>query len=293
MLHTVTFSTFMVDVPPFWRLVLAIGITVGVTLLMVWLFHGRVLALNAKDEMAKDARNARKQAAEDAGETFDEPPLPAPAYELSGRAIGLTTTAFVFLLAFVFGNFWQASKAATAATEAEAADFARARVVASKIAPDKGGPQVLAALEAYQNDVMNQQWPLLEHADSPAAYTTLVEAGLPVADALLEASKAGADNAPEWESLTSAVDDMFDQGRNRVDALPNRAAPGALAVIFILGITNLVLVALFIPVRLGANLFLMGMMAAITALLLFIVVEASNPYVGATAVHWPVTGTSP
>ena len=58
MLHTVTFSTFMVDVPPFWRLVLAIGITVGVTLLMVWLFHGRVLALNAKDEMAKDARNA-------------------------------------------------------------------------------------------------------------------------------------------------------------------------------------------------------------------------------------------
>ena len=88
MLHTVTFSTFMVDVPPFWRLVLAIGITVGVTLLMVWLFHGRVLALNAKDEMAKDARNARKQAAEDAGETFDEPPLPAPAYELSGRAIG-------------------------------------------------------------------------------------------------------------------------------------------------------------------------------------------------------------
>jgi hypothetical protein len=293
MLHTVTFSTFMVDVPPFWRLVLAIGITVGVTLLMVRIFHGRVLALNAKDELAKEARNARKEAAEEAGETFDEPPLPAPAFELSGRAIGLTTTAFVFLLAFVFGNFWQASKAATAATEAEAADFARARVVASKIAPDKGGPQLVAALEAYQDDVMNKQWTLLEHADSPAAYTSLIEAGLPVADALLEAAKAGADTAPEWDSLKAAVDDMFDQGRNRVDALPNRAAPGALAVIFILGITNLVLVALFIPVRLGANLFLMGMMAAITALLLFIVVEASNPYVGATAVHWPVTGVSP
>jgi hypothetical protein len=293
MLHSVTFSTFMVDVPPYLRLFLAIGITVGVTLLMVWLFRSRVVALNAKDELAKDARNARKEAAEEAGETFDEPPLPAPIYELSGRAIGLTTTAFVFLLAFVFGNFWQASKAATAATEAEAADFSRARVVASKIAPDRGGLQLVAALDAYRDDVMTKQWPLLEEADSPAAYALLIEAGLPVADAMLEASTAGADNAPEWDSLKAAVDDMFDQGRDRVDALPNRAAPGALAVIFILGITNLVLVAIFIPVRLGANLFLMAMMATITALLLFIVVEASNPYVGATAVQWPVVGGSP
>jgi hypothetical protein len=286
----VTFSTFMVDVPPLLRLLLAVGITVGVTLLMVRLFHSRVLTLNAKDELAKEARNARKQAAEKAGETFDEPPLPTPSYELSGRVIGLTTTAFVFLLAFVFGNFWQASKAATAATEAEAAEFARARVVASKLAEDKGGPQLVAALDAYQNDVVEQQWPMLEQADSAAAYSALVAAGLPVADALLEASTAGADNAVEWDSLKTAVDDMFDQGRYRVDALPNRAAPGALAVIFILGITNLALVAIYIPARLGANLFLMGMMATITALLLFVVVEASNAYVGATAVQWPVIG---
>jgi hypothetical protein len=286
----VTFSTFMVDVPPLLRLLLAVGITVGVTLLMVRLFHSRVLTLNAKDELAKEARNARKQAAEKAGETFDEPPLPTPSYELSGRVIGLTTTAFVFLLAFVFGNFWQASKAATAATEAEAAEFARARVVATKIAEDKGGPQLVAALDAYQNDVVEQQWPMLEQADSAAAYSALVAAGLPVADALLEASTAGADNAVEWDSLKTAVDDMFDQGRYRVDALPNRAAPGALAVIFILGITNLALVAIYIPARLGANLFLMGMMATITALLLFVVVEASNAYVGATAVQWPVIG---
>ncbi len=281
----------MVDVPPLVRLLLAVGITVGVTLLMVRLFHSRVLALNAKDELAKDARNARKQAAEQAGEAFDEPPLPTPSYELSGRVIGLTTTAFVFLLAFVFGNFWQASKAATAATEAEAAEFARARVVASKLASDKGGPQLVAALDAYQNDVVKQQWPLLEQADSTAAYSALVAAGLPVADALFEASTVGADNAVEWDSLKTAVDDMFDQGRYRVDALPNRAAPGALAVIFMLGITNLAMVAIFIPARLGANLFLMGMMATITALLLFVVVEASNAYVGATAVQWPLIGS--
>lgn len=293
MLQSVTFSTFMVDVPPVLRLLLAIGITVGVTLLMVRLFRRKVLALNATDDIAKDARNARKQAAEDAGEPFDEPPLPPPAYELSGRVIGLTTTAFVFLLAFVFGNFWQASKAATSATEAEAAEFSRARVVAAQLPADKGGPQLVAALEAYQQDVVDTQWPLLEQADSAAAYSTLLDAGLPVAQALLEASKAGADELPEWDSLKTAVDNMFDQGRYRVDALPNNAAPGALAVIFTLGIMNLALVALFIPARLGANVFLMAMMATITALLLFVVVEASNPYVGATAVQWPVISGAP
>ena len=77
----------------------------------------------------------------------------------------------------MFGNFWQASRSGNrAATEAEAADFARP----GGRLEDRAGQrwtQVVAALEAYQNDVMNQQWPLLEHADSPAAYTTLVEAG--------------------------------------------------------------------------------------------------------------------
>jgi hypothetical protein len=34
----------------------------------------------------------------------------------------------------------------------------------------------------------------------------------------------------------------------------------------------------------GTNLFLMGVMAAITAVMLFVLVEASNPYVGAVAV---------
>jgi hypothetical protein len=108
-----------------------------------------------------------------------------------------------------------------------------------------------------------------------------------VSSAVLAAERAGADEAPEWNALTAAVNDMLEQGRDRIDALPNAAAPGVLGLIFILAVANLALTAAFMPARLGPNLFLLGVMAALIALMLFVVVEASNPYVGGASVQPP------
>ena len=66
--------------------------------------------------------------------------------------------------------------------------------------------------------------------------------------------------------------------------------PGVLWVIAILGLANLVMTAAFQAARLGPNLLLIGAMAGITALLMFLLVEASNPFIGGGAVSFPILG---
>lgn len=286
------FEDFMIDNPSFLRWLIAVVITVGITVAMVRVFHQRALDFNAVDDIEAEARKARIRAAEAAAEeTGEEPPterpLPPAMYNLSGRLLGLTATAFVFLLAFTFGNFWQNTKAANAATEAEAAAWTQAVLFADPIPADQGGDRIRQALIDYRDSVAQEQWPLLQRGDSEAAYGLQLGDGLMLTKTLLSADQAGASASPTWNDLTSAVSDMTEQGRYRIDALPGRAAPGAISVVFTLGISVLALTAIFQPSRLGANLAIMGIMAAIVATLLFVVVETSNPYVGSAAVSWP------
>ena len=265
----------MVNVSPPVRLLLAVAITVGITLFLVRILHGRLVLLNDKDRQDKEARKQR----EEEGET-NLPPLPPETYNLSNRVLGLVSTGFVFLLAFTLGNFWGNTADGRSATEAEAADLTRALVLAN--AAD-GGEPIVRALDTYRASVVGQQWPLMQKADASSASRTQAEVGQQLSSALLS-QEATLSKTPEWPQLTSTVNDMLEQARDRIDAVPNPAAPGVLALIFALGVTNLALAATFQPARLGPNLFLMGMMATITAVMLFVVVEASNPFVGAVAV---------
>lgn len=282
----------MIDNASYMRWFVAVFLTVGITLVMVRLFHQRALDFNAIDDIDADERKSRMRAAEKAAEETGEeppfePPLPPAMYNLSGRLLGLTATAFVFLLAFTFGNFWQNTKAATAASETEAAYWIQAVLFAEPIPADLGGDQIRQALENYRDSVAQQQWPLMQRGDSEGAYRMQMSDGLTLSKALLSAEQAGAGSTPTWNDLTSVVGDMTEQGRYRIDALPGRAAPGVIAVVFTLGIAVLALTAVFQPSRLGANLGIMGIMAAIVATLLFVVVETSNPYVGSAAASWP------
>lgn len=265
----------MQTVPASVRLLLAIVITVGVTLLLVRLTHRRLVELSVKDHDAQVLREERVEA----GET-DVPPLPPESFNLANRVLGLTSAGFVFLLAFTLGNFWGTSADARSATQTEVADWARASSLSRSI---EGGEPLTAALEAYRTSVLEVQWPLLQEADGVAASKVQREASERVSDAVFALEPADQD-APQWSQITTAVDDMLDQARDRIDAVPNPAAPGVIALIFVLGITNLAMAAVFQPARLGPNLFLMGLMAAITAVMLFVLVEAANPYVGAVAV---------
>lgn len=289
----------MADVPAWARFLLDLLLTVGITLLAVRLLRRPILAINSRDQIEKDARarraEERERAAEAAGVDVDdlgppEPPAPPDAFYLAGRVLAITATGFVFLLAFTLGNFWGMTKQAASATQTEAADWTRAAMLAERLPADEGGTEVVGALQAYRESVADVQWPLMQRADTDSVYREQAAVAVPLGDALLAAASAGAGDRPEFGELTSTVEDMLDQAMTRIDALPNPAAPGVLALIFVLGLSNLALTVAWQPARLAPNLWLMGIMAAITALLLFVVVEASNPYAGATSVALPAIG---
>lgn len=299
------FASFLDSVPGWIRLLLAVAITVGVTLTCVVVFHTRILEMNDDDEENdNDSKDRKDDAAgevggqsaanvdpevlgtastqdsdEDEDEGDSELPKPPASHVLAGRVISLVGVAFVFLFAFCVNNFWTNNHDARTAVESELADLTRISALAQGV----GGPaqqQIEDALSEYRRSITVQEWPLMRAADTNAASRQHEKAALGVALAVQKAGNAGAEKSMEWSGITKAVDDMLNQGRTRATSLPPPAAPGVVSLIFILGITNLGLTTAYQPARLSQNLFLMATMAAITALMFFIVVEASNPYVG-------------
>lgn len=291
---------FMSTVPPSVRLIIAVVLTVGITLLAVKLAHPRIVALSEGRGKEYKERRRRKQsadgqvvpAAESAQDTLrrDEDGERLEPGNLAGRVLGLCATAFVFLLAFTLGNFWSNAGDAQSAVRDEASAYTRALDFAQELPTTGYGPSVVAALQSYQNSVRNVEWPLMSQADSEAAYQAHDTASRALATAVRSAEVAGAQQQPGWSSFTSAVSAMTSSGTDRINSVPSPWDPGVIALIFILGLGNLALAAAFQPAGIGANLFLMGMMAAITALLLFILVEAANPFLGAASLHPPAFG---
>lgn len=284
----------MTDVPSWLRLLLAVAITVGITLVCVWRFHDRLLHFDDKNIEAAEAAAADDEADDDGvskpppADRFVKPP---ETFYLVQRVAGLTATAFVFVLAFTLGNFWSNTNDARTATLDETTAYGRAFAVAESLPADQGGPAMVTALAQYRTDVEQVEWPLMRQADAEGAYAVQFQAVSALGAAVLAADNAGASAQPSWDTLTGAVDDISTNGAQRIAQVPNRFAPGMLWAIAVLGLANLVLAAMFQPARLGPNLVLMGLMAAITALLLFVVVEASNPFVGAGAVEPPSVST--
>ena len=85
--------------------------------------------------------------------------------------------------------------------------------------------------------------------------------------------------------LAQAVENMLTNGTSRIDQLPRPEVPAVIGLVFILAVINLAVTAAFQPATRNQNLFLIAMMGAILAVMLFVLVEASNPYLGAGAVR--------
>jgi len=285
------FSWFLDTVPGWLRLLLAMAITIGVTLTFVAVFHKRILSMDADpdeegiesgadpDKETEDGAEPGAGAHVDADSEKRRPAKAPPTFYLGGRAISLVSVAFVFLFAFCVNNFWTNNQNARTAVENELADITRITALAENM----GGPaatQLLDSVTAYRRSITDIEWPLMREAKVHTATQAHERASLAVAAAILEAQRKGAPDSPEWTPLTAAVDDMVSQGKERTNYLPAPAAPGMISLIFILGVTNLALTAAYQPARLRQHLFLLGVMAGITALMFFLVVEASNPYLG-------------
>lgn len=281
-----SFSEFMIQVPPGVRLLLALVISIGVSLVFVWVFHDKMLRLDDKNLEAAEKAEAEEGV---------DPSAPRPAnvpntVYLAQRVLGLTATGFVFLLAFTLGNFWGNHGDASSATLDEVSMYARAVSIVETIPADQGGTQIMAALEKYRRDISEVQWPLLQRADSAGAHAVQLHATDAIGKATAAAGRAGASKLPEWNLLTDSVTNMTSDATQRIAQLPGSNVPGILWMIAILGFANLVLTAAFQAARLGPNLLLIGAMAGITALLMFLLVEASNPFIGGGAVSIPILG---
>lgn len=263
-----SFADLLNTVPPIVRLVLAVVITVGVSVLMVHIFHSRILAVNEAPKKAE-------------GDDRDPPP---GVKDISGRLIALTTFAFVFLLGFAFGQFWSTAKDARDAVTNEAIDYQRA-VAAAKQLPADQSAVIVSALEEYRQTIVDVEWPLMVNADTEALAEARFDAGEKLTEAFISVRDAKEDPGnPVWSKASEAADDLLSDAIDRTNALPSPLAISIVLLVFVLGLMNLFAIALFQPARKKANLVVVAMMAALTGFLLFVLVEISNPYAGAGAV---------
>lgn len=260
-------STFMTGVPPMLRLLIAIVITVGVTLICMKVFRQQILKISQEPE-AVDGKSR----------------LPM-LLDVSSSIIGLTTMAFVFFTAFGLSNFWTSTRAADTATQSEAVQYSTAFAYANSLTDPATKTAAVTALRGYRDNVVNVQQPLLETADNVGAYRAQSNAALETGSVLLTARAKDPLKSPAWANIDDAFTNMTDYGFDRIRALPGPTAVGYIALILILGIVNLVLIVAFRPTTWGRNVFLMVLAATVTAVMMYIVVEVSNPYDGSGAVH--------
>lgn len=291
------------EVPGSVRFVLALVITVSITVFIVWRFHDRILALSngdpwppeveeakgpAETESATDRESESDTSSGDGTEDEsdeDGPTKPPKPFYLAGRIMAITMTAFVFLLAFTLNNFWGNAQDARVALEEEGGYYQSALVAAAGLPTGSHKEAALAALRGYGTAVVEQEWPLLEQADSAEVLALHRKLGAELAEVtVLAQPPAEVANDPSWEALTTAVPDILDQGTQRIHQLPRPQAPGIIGLIFLLAILNLAVTAAYQPAPLVQNMVLMGLMAAIVALMLFILVETSNPFAGSGAI---------
>lgn len=271
----------LTELSPGARLLLAILIFVGITVTVVALAHTRIIAL---------ANGAPWPPPSDVAEhpphdpTVYGPYEAPPPSDLGGRIIGITATAFVFLLAFTLSNFWSNAQDARSAFQQEVSNHGAAVAAAQLLPPGQARDRALAALDAYANSVKDSQWSLMQQADTQAALRAHRQAALGVGrEIVLDPDKQLRSQA-SYPVLQQAAESMVDQGTERINQLPRAAAPGMIGLIFLLGVINLAVASAFQPSRLRTNMFLMGTYAAVVAILIFMVVETSNAFLGAGAI---------
>ncbi|MEI2716321.1 MAG: hypothetical protein V9E98_04890 [Candidatus Nanopelagicales bacterium] len=279
------------EVPGWVRLLLTVAITVAITVVIVWRFHDRILALSNGDpwppepqETAEESDGKADKETDDDKDDDDSGKPPKPFY-LAGRIMAITTTAFVFLLAFTLNNFWGNAQDARVALEEEGGYYQSAVLAAAGLPDGPHKDAVLEALRGYGTAVVEQEWPLLEQANSVEALNLHRRLGAELARVTVLADPpAEVTNDPSWGAITTAIPDILDQGTQRIHQLPRPQAPGIIGLIFLLAILNLAVTAAYQPAPLVQNMVLMGLMAGIVALMLFILVETSNPFAGSGAV---------
>ena len=272
----VDYADYAMSTPTVVQLALSIAVTAGLSVLLVWAFHGQLL------KWAQDPKR----------DDEDDSPRPPASYYLSGRIIQTTSVGFVFLFAFTVGQFVLNYRSADAASHLEAQYFTRALASATQLPAEAGRDDIVAALEDYRRIVVDEQWPLMARGDGPSAYAVQAEASMPLSAALDSSLALGASDYAVWDPLSTSVEEMFTAANDRLGDVPTGTAVSLVLVVVFLGAVSLAMTAAFQPASLGINLVLIGIMGATYGLLFYMTVELSNPFQGGGAIP-PIMGLLP
>jgi len=264
----VSYAEYVNAVPAPIRLFITLVVFVSLSVALAWAFYGHSLRL-AQEPETPDEKSG----------------LVVPkAFSFVDRILAMTMFAFVFLLAFMLGQFWFNVRSADEDNTNFAFHYGTAVGYARILPPDAGGDIMMQALADYRSAITEDAWPLMVNADPQGSIALQKQAAARILDAEFEAYEAGASEQPSWGATQGAIADMMADSADLTVSAPGVGVTGALLLLYFLGIANLVLLALFSVTRLRFYLLGVGIIAGITAVMLFVVTDLSNPFAGPHAV---------
>ena len=269
----------MSDVPSSVQLLVYVLLGIGYALLVGVIgynFFLRMAQYPSKEELAKadDAEQADGDA-----DTAKVPELKMPPpWDLSSRLLTFASLAFIFLLAFMLNTFWGNVQDANTATYNEASTASRIAILAEKLDDPAQALAVQTGIAKYADMVVNVEWPYLEMADPIGASDVQIRASADLGDDFMVVGASGAKDSPIWPTLESSVNDLAQFGTDRIAEVPDASTPWQMTLVIVLGFVFIALVAAFLPTRKTIYFTSLAILGGLSALLVFIMVQSSNPY---------------
>jgi hypothetical protein len=164
------------------------------------------------------------------------------------------------------------------ATQTEGAAIAQLLNLTDHFEDPQTAEAVQTAVLDYTNTIVNEQWPLLEVADGLGASAVGLTASTALGDRIPAAKAADESSSPVWGQIEATLGDLGQASIDRLRDLPTSNAPFRIALVIVLGATMLIATAAFLPTRIKAYRAALVLMAALVSLLVFAMVQTSNPY---------------
>lgn len=196
--------------------------------------------------------------------------------------IGVLGTLYAVLLAFTVVIVWDHYTNATAAVEAETGELGDLSRLAKAFDP-ADEQRIRQHLVAYMSVVIEREWPAMAHGgDSERAWEVMGN--------LWTTYRSISPQTPARQAVFSEsiahLARLSDARRQRLHALHDDV-PGIMWIVIVGGGVMVVMFTyLFAPERLALHMIMVGTVAAMIALNMFMIYALDNPYRG-----WPSVGT--
>jgi hypothetical protein len=202
-------------------------------------------------------------------------------HEVAGFILAVVGVLYAVLLAFVVLVTWEQFEDARAAVDREAA-LIEGLYLTSGALPT-GGLQVQSALRDYAQSVVEQEWPEMEEHHRESRHTDMAQQR--VWETLEAARPRG---RQQTEFYDEAVTDLLDTAELRRERVLTSGTqlPLPVWVALIAGAVICVGFTYFFGVRsFVAQALMVGALAAMTALVLFLILSLDLPYTGDVSVR--------